>query len=95
MTKRNDNLPATVGDLRNIVRETILEASDTILQGIEKLLAVSLLEQEKRFEKKFATKEDLKREISFLRDDINGVKSDFLDVPSRIEFNKLKARVDN
>jgi len=40
-----------------------------------------------------ATKDDLKREIGFIRDDINGLKADLSTIPTRQEFETLKNKV--
>lgn len=91
----------TKDDVRQIVGEEISskgvatkeyvgEGIDAILAGVEKMFG----EQDKRNEKKFATKEDLKREAGFLKDEINGLKADLSNTPSRREFEELKARVD-
>lgn len=82
MTKTSPDEPVTRGILDDAV--------ETILKGIERMFE----EQDKRNEKKFATKEDLKREASWLRDDINGLKADLSDTPTKKEFNELKGRVD-
>jgi len=51
-------------------------------------------EQNKLNSQTFATKEDLKREISWVRDDIDGLKADLVGTVSKGEFNKLKSKVD-
>lgn len=85
--------------------EVFGEATETILQGVQKMFD----EQNKINDEKFATKEDLKseiasvrnematkedlkREVGWIRDDINGLKADLVDVPTREEFNKLKQK---
>ncbi len=69
-------------DMRSIANEVVSDAADKILQGIEKLL------------ENYATKEDLKREISWVRGDIDGLKSDLSLSVSRKEFNELKEKVE-
>jgi hypothetical protein len=74
-----------------LVRKNDLDgAVDAILTGMDSVIK----EQDERNEKKFATKEDLKREIGWVRDDINGLKADLSDTPSRGEFKHLKSKVD-
>lgn len=82
--------------------KTLGEAVDTLLEGMDNMLD----EQKKIFAtkedlKQFATKEDLrltkeelKTEISWLKDDIKGLNADLSGVPSKLEFNKLKGKVD-
>lgn len=105
MAKVKNGKPATVREVKEImkeansslsevilkqVKEIVMDASDTILNGVD----VMFKEQDGRDEKKFTTKEDLKREVSWLRDDINGLKTDLSDIPTKKEFNELKGRVD-
>lgn len=78
-----------------VTNKTLDEAVDTILKGMDNMLE----EQKKTFAtkedlKQFATKEDLGREVGWLRNDINGLKADLSDTPSKREFNKLKSKVD-
>lgn len=51
-----------------VANETLDDAIDTILEGMD-----NMLEEQKKV---FATKEDLKREVSYLRDDIRGLEGD-------------------
>ena len=84
-----------------VVTNKILgEAVDTLLQGMDNMLE----EQKKIFATKedlrkvrdeMATKEDLKREVSWLRDDINGLKADLTGVVSKKEFNEFKRDLKN
>lgn len=73
-----------------VTEEMLDEAVTSILDGMDNLLK----EQDERNQKIFATKEDLKREVSWLRDDISGLKVELSDTPSRREFNELKGRVN-
>lgn len=85
-----------------VLTETLDDAVDTLLQGMDNMLE----EQKKIFVTKedlrgvrdemklLATKEDLKREVSWLKDDIRGLTADLSGVPSKKEFNKLKEKVD-
>lgn len=82
-----------------VLTETLDEAVDTILKGMD-----NMFKEERKFNfgtfatkedlKNFATKEDLKREISWVRDDIKGLTADLADTISKKEFNQLKGKVD-
>ena len=72
--------------------KTLSEAVDTVLKGMDNMFD----EQKKIFANKddlktLATKEDLKREISFVRQDINDLRSEISTSPTRSEFNKFKS----
>lgn len=74
---KSNNLPATKSDVRKIVTEVSVGFSETILDGVQGMFD----EQNKLNDQKFATKEDLnelknelKTEVSFVRDDIKGLK---------------------
>ncbi len=73
-----------------VINETLDEAVDAILKGMD-----NMFREERKFNlQTFATKEDLKREASWLKDDIKGLTADLSDVPSRKEFNEVKGKVD-
>jgi len=73
------------------------DAVDTILKGMD-----GMFKEERKFNTQtFATKEDLKdtkeelkTEISWVKDDIKGLTADLSVVPSKREFNELKVKVD-
>lgn len=78
-----------------VTNKTLSGAVDAVLKGIDNMFD----EQKKFFASKndlkvLATKEDLKREAGWLKDDIKGLKADLSIVPGRGEFNNLKAKVD-
>ena len=96
MTKSNPT-PATKEDVKKIVTEVSIGFSEAILGGVQRMFD----EQNKLNAQTFTTKKDLtlvkdelKTEISWLKDDINGLKVDLVDTVSRKEHNKLKAKVD-
>ena len=73
------------------------EAKDAILDGINGMF----LERDKRLnriEKRQTSMEnllsDLKVELSHEKDTVNGLKGEFARIPTRKEFDELKARVD-
>ncbi|OGM26891.1 hypothetical protein A2962_04475 [Candidatus Woesebacteria bacterium RIFCSPLOWO2_01_FULL_39_61] len=47
----------------------------------------------KDFQRQKIERQEIKTEIGFLKDDINGIKADLSDAPSRKEFNQLKHEV--
>lgn len=90
MVKTNNKALATKGDILNIktgILKTINEAVDAILKGMNRMF-----KEERKFNTEtFATKEDLKREAGWLKDDIKGLKADLSDTVSRKEFNQFTA----
>ena len=67
--------------------KTLSEAVDAVLKGMDNMF----VEQKKVF----ASKEDLKRETSFVRQDINDLRAEIATSPTRKEFNTLRKRVDH
>jgi hypothetical protein len=70
--------------------QDLSEAVDAILKGMD-----NLFKEERKFNvQTFTSKDDLKTEIGWVRDDINGLKADLVDTVSKKEFNQLKGKVD-
>lgn len=90
--KGNDKV-ATKDDILGVKKgllTTINEAVNAILKGMDRMF-----KEERKFNTgTFATKEDLKREVSWLRNDVKGLTADLSDTVSRKEFSKLKGKVD-
>lgn len=78
-------------DPKGVVTNEYLDgAVDKIIKGVDRMF-----KGERKYNTEtFATKEDLKREASWLKDDIKGLKADLSIVPGRGEFNNLKTKVD-
>lgn len=76
-----------------VTNKTLQEAVDGIMGGIDRIIDEVRMEF-KYITKNFATKEDIKREVSWLRDDIKGLKADLSDTVSRREFTQLQSKVD-
>ena len=76
--------------IANNFTKRMSEMSDAILAGMDKMFR----EERKFNQKTFATKDDLKREVSWLRDDIKGLEAELSDKPSREQFKELKSKVD-
>ena len=66
------------------------DAVEKILQGMQTMFD----EQNTINDKKFATKDDLKREIGFVRNDINDLRAEISTSPTRKEFDELKTKVN-
>ena len=81
MAKTNPNEPVTRGILDEAV-EAILEGVNKMFQGLE-------VKMTSRFDQ-LETK--TKSNYNELKDEINGLKADLSDTPSRKEFNELKSK---
>lgn len=80
--KKNPNAPVT--------NQTLGEAVDAILGGVDKMF-----KEERIFNTNtFATKEDLKTKINYVRQDINGLRAEISTSPTGEEFNRFKIKLD-
>lgn len=86
MAKRDQNDPVT--------KAMLDEAVDAILKGMDKMAGSLRSEMNSRFEGVNGRLDKLETEVSHVKDEINGLKGELSDTPSRREFNELKARVD-
>ncbi|MCZ6529042.1 MAG: hypothetical protein O6949_01750 [Chloroflexi bacterium] len=89
MAKLDPNEPVT--------RSMLDEAIDAILEGVGSMfkdLRGRLEGMDKRFDKVDRRLDTLEVGQSYLKDQIDGLKADLSDTPSRRQFEKLKARVD-
>lgn len=80
--------------VKKIVTEIVMDATEAILNGVQRMFD----EQNKINDAKFATKEDLKKvenKVDWARDDIKGLQEELSNTPSCKEFGELKARVDS
>lgn len=87
----NTKLPATKSDIEKIINKNNVGLSEVILNGVQTMFN----NQNKLNDTKFATKEDLKRETSFIRQDINDLRAEIATSPTRKEFNKFKLKFAN
>ena len=71
-----------------VTNEYLDDAVDTILKGMDKMSK----ENHKLNLGTFTTKEDLKRETSFIRQDINDLRAEIAISPTRKEFNRFKSK---
>src|SRR3989344_1117064 len=76
-----------------VTNKTLQEAVDGIMGGMDRII-VEMRTGFKYLMKNMATKEDLKREIGWLKDDVNGLTADLANTPTQDEFNKLRRKVD-
>ena len=68
----------------------INDAVEKILEGVQNMFN----DHNKINDEKFATKDDLKREIGFVRNDINDLRAEISTSPTRNEFDELKTKVN-
>lgn len=94
---KNTKLPATKSEIEEIINKNNVGLSEVILNGVQ----IMFDEQNKLNDTKFATKddlktlatkEDLKRETSFIRQDISDLRAEIATSPTRKEFNKFKSK---
>ena len=90
MAKSYSNEPATRGMLDESV-QAILEGMDRMAEGFRNQVNTRFENVDTRFDN-LEAKIDLTRKE--FKDEIDGLKADLSDTPSRREFQDLKARVD-
>ena len=83
MTRINKKEPVTRGLLD--------EAVETLLGGMDNLFNRFKKELDQKFKKEL---EPIKADITFIKRDIQDIKADRFDTPTRKEFSELKGRVD-
>lgn len=83
--------------VEDIVTKVSIGFSEAILGGVQKMFD----DQNKVNAQTFATKKDLeltkeelKNEIHWLKDDVKGLTADLVGTVSKKEFNNLKSKVD-
>ena len=91
--KDNPNAPVTNKKLEEAVHGLsgkLDEAIDAILSGIDRLMQI---ERKERKEEISDLREEVKTQITFVRDDIKGLEGELANTPTRKEFNDLKKKV--
>ena len=73
-----------------VTNEYLDDAVDKIIKGMDRMSK----ENHKLNLVTFATKEDIKRETSFIRQDISDLRAEIATSPTRKEFNKFKVKFD-
>lgn len=89
--KRGDS-PVTKSEVREIVTEIVIDASDAILTGVERLLDEKLATKaDKEDVKKLENRmERVEADISFIKDDMKGIRADLAVYPQRGEQQKIQ-----
>ncbi len=85
---------AKVNPKEPINRGVLNDAVDTILKGVDNLLANRNKQYNKRFDKVDSGLKKLEVGQKGLKNEMDGLKAEFSNTPSRKEFGELKARVD-
>lgn len=92
LTKDDAKNFATKDDLEHLAtKELVIDASETILKGVQRMFD----DQNKRHGKRFQTLETKINNVEkHIDDDINSLKADLSTTVSRREFNQLKTKID-
>ena len=90
MAESDSNEPVTRGMLDEAV-QAILEGMDGMVEGFRNEVNQHFEKVDNRFDN-LGAKIDLTRKE--FKDEIDGLKADLSDTPSRREYQELKARVD-
>ncbi len=77
-----------------ITKETLNEAVDTILTGMNNMVEGLEGKMNTRFDGVENRLRTVEVELSHVKDEINGLKADLSDTPSRQEFERVKSRLD-
>ena len=86
MSKNKSSQPAT--------REVLDEAVDILLEGMDKLYEKFKGDMNTGFGNIENRLRSVEVELSHVKDEINGLKADLSNTPTRREFEELKVRVD-
>lgn len=70
------------------------DAVDTLLAGMDNLYSGFKNDLNMGFEKVEGRLDNLDREMTFMKREIQDLKADLSDTPTRKEFNEVKSRVD-
>ena len=90
MVKKNKNEPVTFELLTQFYAEFLKPQFDRLNKKMDKGFAVL----KKAIMKNSDDIQGLKVEMSYVKDEISGLKADISDTPSRKEFNQLKGKVE-
>lgn len=84
----------TKKDMQDVVQKVVLEATDTILDGVQGMFDEQHKANNQEFAKVNGRIDALSTEVKGLKDEIDGIKADISTVPTRKEFTQLKSKVD-
>ncbi len=91
--KNDPNKPVTMKDLDEFV-QAILAGTEGLFNELRREMIAGFQRVDKRFRSIEHNLKKLEVGQSHLKDQIDGLKADLSDTPSRRQFEKLKARVD-
>ena len=92
-SKNDPNKPVTMKDLDEVVR-AILAGTEGLFNELRREMKSGFEKLYKRFDKVEGRLDVLEVGQGHLKDQINGLKADLSDTPSRREFQQLKSKVD-
>lgn len=84
----------TKKDVSDIVQKTVLEATDAILGGVQKMFDEHNKSNVKDFSEVKYKIDSLSVKVDGLDNSIDGIKADISTTPTREEFNQLKSKVN-
>ena len=76
----------------SVTNETLDEAVDTILTGMDNIVADLKNEMKTGFKQVNTRLDKVEADVSYIKDDIKGLTADLSDVPTRKEFNEVMAK---
>ena len=76
------------------VKDIVLEATDTILEGVQNMFDEHNKENRKDFTEVKSKIDTLSVRVDKLEDTVDSIKADISTLPSREEVNRLKSRMD-
>ncbi|MDP3994556.1 MAG: hypothetical protein Q8P91_01855 [bacterium] len=76
------------------VKDVILEATDTILEGVQNMFDEHNAANNKSFVNVESKIDTLSVRMDKVEDQLDGIKADISTVPTREEFNGLKSKMD-
>ena len=86
MSKRDAN--------KAVTKEVLDDAAATIIKGMDNLFEDLRWEIKRNLDEIKSGQQELKVSISYLKDEVKGLKADLSDTPSRRQLHELKERVD-